>query len=96
MIMVKSNSLEVRKALGLTQAQFAQLLGVHSMTVSKWERRVTMPSAYQTALMNEFSLAIYFHNCNGRVCSFADFLVLHGPLRLLHHLLNLTFENRKA
>ena len=27
----------VRKALGLTQSQFAELLGVHLVTVKKWE-----------------------------------------------------------
>lgn len=46
-----------REKLGLTQTQFGQLLGVHSMTVSKWERGVAVPTPYQQALINEFKAA---------------------------------------
>ena len=46
----------LRAKLGLTQAQFAQLFGVHPMTVSKWERHPPelLPTNYQRALMVEF------------------------------------------
>ncbi len=44
----------LRESLALTQAQFATLLGVHSLTVSKWERGVLAPSPYQNALMQSF------------------------------------------
>lgn len=50
---------KLRKRLGLAQPQFAQLLGVHAITVSRWERgdqRVS-PSPYQVALMAEFEKA---------------------------------------
>ena len=47
----------VREALGLNQLQFAQLLGVHPMTVSKWERGVTAPTDYQGAFMSQFQAA---------------------------------------
>jgi len=46
--------LTLRGALGLSQVQFAQLFGVHFMTVSKWERGVIAPSPYQLALMSQF------------------------------------------
>jgi len=45
----------LRTALRLTQGQFATLLGVHSLTVSKWERGVLAPSPYQDALMQSFA-----------------------------------------
>jgi transcriptional regulator with XRE-family HTH domain len=45
----------LRKALGLSQVQFAQLFGVHFMTVSKWEHGAIVPSPYQLALMAQFS-----------------------------------------
>lgn len=48
----------LRKAMGLSQADFARLFGVHVMTVSKWERDVTPPSAYQLALMDTFRAAV--------------------------------------
>jgi len=47
----------LRKALGLSQVEFGQLFGVHFMTVSKWERGVAAPSAYQVALMQQFARA---------------------------------------
>ena len=47
----------LRAKLNLTQTQFGNLFGVHSMTVSKWEREILKPSDYQLALMNEFEQA---------------------------------------
>lgn len=44
----------LREALRLTQAQFATLLNVHSLTVSKWERGLLVPSPYHVALMRSF------------------------------------------
>lgn len=48
---------QVREALGLTQAQFAQLLGVHALTVSKWERGVLAPTPHQAGLVASFGTA---------------------------------------
>jgi transcriptional regulator with XRE-family HTH domain len=45
----------LRRDLGLSQVQFAQLFGVHFMTVSKWEHGIIVPSPYQFALMVKFS-----------------------------------------
>lgn len=49
----------LRDDLGLTQAQLGQLVGAHSMTVSKWERGVEnlSPSDYQTELLRSFQQA---------------------------------------
>jgi transcriptional regulator with XRE-family HTH domain len=49
----------LRNNLGLTQAEFAQLFGVHAMTVSKWEREKALvrPTAHQLALMTDFARA---------------------------------------
>lgn len=49
----------LRLALGLKQAQFAQLLGAHPVTVSRWETAGSgyRPSAYQLALMQDFEKA---------------------------------------
>jgi len=38
----------------MTQEQLSQLLGVHSLTISKWERGVLTPTAYQKALLETF------------------------------------------
>lgn len=45
---------QLRNDLGLSQVQFGQLFGAHFMTVSKWERDLLRPSAYQLALMDQF------------------------------------------
>lgn len=42
---------KVRAMLGLTQVELASMLGVHALTVSKWEREVATPSPYQHALL---------------------------------------------
>lgn len=44
----------LRRSLGLSQVEFGQLFDAHSMTVSKWERGLLHPSAYQIALMRQF------------------------------------------
>jgi DNA-binding transcriptional regulator YiaG len=45
---------QLRQDLGLSQVEFGQLFGAHFMTVSKWERGVLQPSAYQEVLMDQF------------------------------------------
>ncbi len=35
---------DLRREIGLSQAELAKRLGVHPMTVSKWERDVAKPS----------------------------------------------------
>lgn len=52
---------QLRKALKLTQVEFGQLLGAHSVTVSRWETAGSgaAPSAYQLALMQDFERAAH-------------------------------------
>jgi molybdopterin-binding protein len=46
-----------RNRLGLSQQQFADLLGVHPMTISKWERGVLEPNEHQRGLLRALSEA---------------------------------------
>lgn len=50
---------EVRKALGLTQAQFGSLLDVHGVTVCRWEQGHQQPTAYQVGILQHFARAAY-------------------------------------
>jgi transcriptional regulator with XRE-family HTH domain len=47
----------IRTGLGLTQGQLAKLVGVHPLTVSKWERGLLSPNAHQDALLRSFQKA---------------------------------------
>ena len=47
----------IRKRLGLTQGQLADLMGVHAMTVSKWERGVLAPNPHQKRMLASFHAA---------------------------------------
>ena len=55
--MTAAEVLAVREGLGLSQAQLAQLLGVHPLTVSKWERGLLTPSSHQETLLGSFRKA---------------------------------------
>lgn len=44
----------LRQRPGLTQKELADLLGVHPMTVSKWERGVLAPNEHQRRLLRAF------------------------------------------
>ena len=48
----------LRASMRLNQNQLAQLLGVHGLTVSKWERGKTSPSPWVTALLGDFHIAM--------------------------------------
>lgn len=48
---------DLRQQLRLNQVEFAQLPGVHPITVSKWERGEAVPTAYQSALFDQFRQA---------------------------------------
>jgi len=55
--MTASDIQSIRVALRLNQLQFAQLLGVHPITVSKWERGLAVPTDYQQAFLSQFQAA---------------------------------------
>jgi len=54
------NAVEIRnlrQGLNLNQVEFAQLSGVHPITVSKWEQNKAVPTPYQNALFDQFRQA---------------------------------------
>lgn len=46
---------DIRKRLGLSQVELADCIGVHKVTVSKWERGALKPSPWQQALYHELA-----------------------------------------
>ncbi len=83
----------LRDELGLTQAQFAQLFGVHPLTISRWERPGggLEPSAYQVALMDSFARAKTRKPDIGEVV--AGLMVGAGIGVALYHLLEAAFAS---
>ncbi len=49
--------ISTRAKLGLSASQFGDLLGVHHITVSKWEKGTTKPTPYQQTLIEQFDEA---------------------------------------
>ena len=58
---------QIREKLGLSQAHFGQLLGVHAMTVSKWERGALSPNGYQETLMKTFNTTAEQSQAKGQI-----------------------------
>ena len=77
--------LDTRHRLGLTQIEFAALLGVHPLTVSKWERGALEPSSYFEALIAVFDRAWHRNRFVGGTVS--RLIASHGAIVALTELL---------
>ena len=80
---------QLRCTLGMTQGQLSQLLGVHGLTVSKWERGLLAPSPYQVAMMQSFHRAAQRQPDIGQVV--AGLVVAAGVGIALYYLLRAAF-----
>jgi transcriptional regulator with XRE-family HTH domain len=85
--------LDTRTRLGLTQVQLANLIGVHPLTVSKWERGVLAPSPHQDALLGSFQTAVRSKNDIGEAV--AGLLMTAGVALALFALLQAAFGKEK-
>ncbi len=54
----------IRRRAALTQTRLARLLGVHPITVSKWERGVLQPSTRQRAILRALGLHRQSHHAH--------------------------------
>jgi|1185.fasta_scaffold161790_3 putative transcriptional regulator len=83
----------LREKLGLSQVQLAQLLGVHPLTVSKWERGVLAPTPHQNALLESFAKAGAAKKTIGD--EVGELLLTAGVVVALCALLNAALGNEK-
>lgn len=81
----------IRLNLGFTQQQLAQLLGVHHLTISKWERGVLAPNPHQEALLCTFRTASKRESDVGE--DVARLLVAAGVAVALYALLRAALED---
>ncbi len=84
---------KLRERLGLSQVQLAQLLGVHPLTVSKWERGVLAPTPHQSALLDSFAKARGARKTIGD--EVGELLLTAGVVVALYTLLNAAFGDDK-
>lgn len=78
---------QLREDLGLSQVQFGQLFGVHTMTVSRWERGALSPSDYQHGLMLEFRKSATRRKAAGQDDPLGALLVTMGIVGVIYLLL---------
>ena len=81
---------KIRKSVGLSQRQLAELLGVHPLTVSKWERGLLSPSPHQEDLLRSFGEAGKDENI-GEIVS--NLLITVGVAAALFALLKAVFDD---
>lgn len=80
----------LRTKLGLGQTEFAQLFGVHPMTISRWELGTLIPSAYHEALMRDFKSATAKNDSVGNALK--GILIGAGIVAALYFLLKTSRE----
>lgn len=93
MTLSKTEIASVRDNLNLSQVQFGQLLGVHPLTVSKWERGRLRPAPHQQALILSFRRAREKQRNVGETA--AGLLVTAGVALALFVLLDAAFGQKK-
>jgi putative transcriptional regulator len=91
--MVGSEVQRIRGALGLNQVQCAQLLGVHPLTISKWERGVNPVPPHYQALLESFKKARAAKESVGE--DVAKLLVTAGAVMAILVLLETAFRSKK-
>ena len=89
--MTKTQIYEIRDNLGLTQEKFGELLGVHPMTVSKWERGELEPTPYQLKFLENFQKAAKEKQVDERVKAA---LVVGGIIAVIFLLLTLAKKGK--
>lgn len=70
---------KIREELGFSQKEFSYLMGVHSQTVSNWERDILTPSGWFMAILDVLSQ---------NKGSYSQLLMSKGPIRTLSILLD--------
>jgi DNA-binding transcriptional regulator YiaG len=81
----------LRQSLELNQAQFAQLMGVHAITVSKWESGITAPTDYQQAFLSQYQIAAKEKQAQKEL---KGILIVAGVIAAVMYLLNIAMKKK--
>lgn len=80
-----------RRNLGVTQAQLAQLLNVHPLTVSRWERGTLDPNPWHVGMLEAF-VKVQQH---GIASPYPVMLKVNGPRAALYFILRDFYDSKK-
>ncbi len=83
----------IRAKLGITQVQLAQLMGVHQITVTRWESEAdpSEPTDYQKAMLANFGKAAEKNEIGVGV---GAMLAAVGVIAVVFYLLSLAFNEK--
>lgn len=82
-----------RHALGLTQTELAAVLGLHYVTVCRWERGHMTPKPWVLAIFERFRAAAQVANVGGRM---SRVLAIRGPLAAMYLGLAVSYGRKPA
>lgn len=85
--MSSTEIIELRQNMGVSQAQFAQLFGIHPITVIRWEKGTATPTDYQKGLMESFKTAS--ETPEAKEVALGAMIVTAGAIAVLGFLLGL-------
>lgn len=85
--MLANEIANLRQNMGLSQTQFAQLFGIHPITVIRWEKGTAIPTDYQKGLMESFKTAN--DKPEAKEVSLGAMIVTAGAIAVLAFLLGL-------
>jgi transcriptional regulator with XRE-family HTH domain len=88
--MTPENLRDIRLRLHLTQAQLALLLGVHSVTISDWERSAVQIRPHHEALLKGFLMAVERQPAIGR--EIRKLIISEGIVYTIYYILKTAFE----
>lgn len=84
---------KIREQLGLTQEQFAAVLGIHVVTLSRWENDAPhKPTPYQLDIIRLLAKA---HDPEQAGIEAGRLLARHGPIPALSFLLRWVLEREE-
>ena len=83
----------LRQNLRISQAKLAALIGVHPLSVSKWERGLLKPNRYKSELLHAFYKA---SKRNPELKNtFSHYMKTNGAIPALSKLLEIAFKNEQ-
>ena len=89
--MIPTQVANMRRRLGLTQADLGKMLGRHQLTISKWERGELIPKGWDVEMLEVLEVVSALHDDLPVILS--DHLRIMGAPSALHLVLSRRFAS---